>query len=118
MKRSLILLLALALITAACGDDDTPTADDAAALDAAEREWCGYTGSPDTAAQRFDEIFEIGLGLGLGMDALNAQASARRTEFSEQGMTEDEAIAAVFDELLEAETYIEACREAYAFYNS
>jgi hypothetical protein len=118
MQRSLILTLSLALVlvVGACSNDETADADPV--LTQEQREWCGYTGSPDTAAQRFDQIFEIGLGLGLGMDALNAQASARRTEFSEQGMSDEEAIASVFDELLESPDYIAACQEAHAFYNS
>jgi hypothetical protein len=112
MKRSLILVLVIALVVIACGDDETT----AGTLTAAEREWCGFDAADDEAAMRFDQIFEAGLGLGLPMDALNAQAAALRTQYAEQGMSDDEAVRAVSDDLLREEAYISACQAAYATY--
>jgi hypothetical protein len=112
MKRSVPFLLALALTAAACGGD--ATADTDGGLTDAERAWCAFDGASPDAALRFDQIFEAGLVASLPMDALNARASALRSEYAEQGMTDDEAVRAVSADLLEDEVFIEACKVAYA----
>lgn len=112
MTRRIALLLATALVVlTACGDDD---ASDDSALTNEEREWCSLDEASDETAFRFDQIFEAGLALGLPMDALNAQASALRTEYAEEGLDDDEQVKAVSEALLEEPVYIQACRQAYA----
>ena len=103
VRRLAALVLSVAL--AACGNGS--------GLTAAERQWCRFTDDSEESAARFDLIFEAGLALGLNMDGINATASALRDEYEAEGMTSNQAIAAVSDVLLEDETYIEACQAAY-----
>lgn len=113
MKRLTALTLTAVLALAACGGDDTTAAADDSLTDA-ERAWCSFDSTSEEDAFRFDQIFESGLFLGLPMDALNAQASALLEQYMEEGMTEDDAVRAVSDDLLEEEVFIAACKEAYA----
>lgn len=117
MKKLIVALLALSMVVAACGDDDAAAPDDTVSPDspltAAEREWCTLADTSDATALRFDEIFEGGLALGLPMDALNAQAAELRTQYQTDGMSDDEAVAAVGAALLDEPVFQQACKEAY-----
>jgi hypothetical protein len=96
-----------------CSDDGATTADDGS-LTAEEREWCSFADSSEESALRFDVIFEAGLGLGLEMDAMNAQAATISREYVAQGLTLDEAARRTSEQLLEDETFTAACKQAYA----
>ena len=104
VRRLAALVLSVALV--ACGNGS--------GLTTAEREWCRLTDASEESATRFDLIFEAGLALGLNMDGINATATALRDEYESEGMTSDQAIAKVSEDLLDDETYIEACQAAYA----
>ena len=77
------------------------------------RDWCRFTGSTDEDADRFDLIFEAGLSLELNMDVVNAAAAGLRTEYESQGMSPDESVQAVSDDLLEYDSFVAACRLAF-----
>lgn len=124
MKTITIALLLLSVLVSGCGDDaadtttSTSTTDSTAEtiLTAAEVEWCTLGDASDETAFRFDQIFEGGLALGLPMDALNAQASALRTEFETSGMTPEEAVVAVGQALLDEPVFQEACKQAHEMF--
>ena len=105
------LLSLLSILVIACGDDADTT--DAGALTPAEREWCTFPDASDASAQRFDLIFEAGLAGGLSMDAVNARADGRRLELLEQGLSPDEAVRTVSEELFDDPTFVEACALGY-----
>lgn len=109
MRRFTAVLLAASLAIAACGGDDS-------VLTADEREWCSLTDASEESALRFDLIFEAGLYLRLNMDLVNAQADEARAGYQDAGMTPDEAVRAVSDELLDSEDYAAACKVAYSDY--
>lgn len=104
--RRIAPLLTLCSLLVACGGD--------ASLTEAEREWCSYADDSAASAERFDLIFEMGLALGLDMDTVNAHAAGLRAEYEAEGLTASEAIARVSADLLETESYAEACRAAFA----
>jgi hypothetical protein len=118
MKVLSAVILALALLVAACGDDDgttdAPTTTDAAALTAEERAWCTFLDDSPESIARFDAIFETGLSLGLNMDVVNATASGQRTLYLSQGLSEEDAILAASLDLFEFDAFVIACRETYA----
>ena len=109
MRRFSAALLAVSLAFAACGGDDS-------ALTADEREWCRLADATEESAAKFDLIFETGAYLNLDMGAINAYAREARATYEAEGMSPDEAVKAVSDELLENEDYIEACKLAYSDY--
>ena len=111
--KALAALLVLCSVLVSCGDDATLTTEDGP-LTSAEREWCTLGDSTEESANRFDLIFEAGLGLGLQMDAVNAQASTINREYLDQGLTVDEAALRTSEQLLDDETFIAACKQAYA----
>jgi len=111
--KALATLLVLCSVLISCGDDESSTLEDGP-LTANEREWCSFTDSSEESALRFDVIFEAGLGLGLEMDAMNAQAATISREYVAQGLTLDEAARRTSEQLLEDETFIAACKQAYA----
>jgi hypothetical protein len=88
------------------------------ALSSAEHEWCSFTGENEADARRFDQIFEAGLELQLNMDAINARAAGLRREYETAGMSPDEAVRAVSNELLEDPDFRAACAAAYARFES
>ena len=104
--KALASLICFCLLLVACGDDG--------ALSSAEREWCSFPDASEDSAVKFDIIFEAGLGLGLQMDALNAQAAVMTEENVATGMSVDEAARAVSDDLLEMDDYISSCQTAFA----
>ena len=112
MKRAVALLGLLSILVTACGDDAGDGAD--GTLTAAQREWCTFSDASEENAARFDLIFEAGLAGGVEMDAINAQADGRRLELLEQGLSPDEAVAQVSQELFDNEDFVEACALAYA----
>lgn len=131
-RRLSILAAAAALLLVGCGSDErTPglelddlqrPPDTAAAptttspfdeLTAEARDWCRFTGSTLHDANRFDLIFEAGLRLGLNMDVVNALAGGRRQELEDEGLSADEAVRAVSEELFADPTFVAACVEAY-----
>lgn len=103
--RILSAAIALTIIVTGCSEG---------ALSSAEREWCTFDDSSEESALRFDLIFEAGIILELPMDALNAQAAASLQDYIAEGLTVDEAARRVSDELLETETFVVACKQAYA----
>lgn len=130
--RSLLALgcavLLAAAATTACSSTGSPettielppsivsTGDPVAALTAAEREWCSFTGASEEDALRFDQIFEAGLALDLKMDVVNAFAAGLREEYEAAGMSPDEAVKAVSNEMLVNADFATACKAAYAQY--
>lgn len=106
MKRTAVAAFVVLLAVTGCGDDS--------GLTQAEREWCTFAGYSPEAAERFDLIFETGLALQLNMDQVNATAAALRAQYEGDGMTPDEAVAQVSQDLFEIEAFVEACRAAYA----
>ena len=108
--RTIAFLLALSVAIVACGDDAVGDTE----LTAAEREWCTFEDASEDSALRFDIIFEAGITLELPMDQLNAQAAGLLEEYIAEGMTVDEAARRVSDELLDTETFIVACKQAFA----
>jgi len=81
-----------------------------------QQEWCSFdTRSPEDAL-RFDDIFEAGRQEGLPMSNVNAFASARRSELETQGVTPDEAVRIVSEELLDNLDFRLACIAAYEFW--
>jgi len=111
--KALAVLLVLCSVLVSCGDDGSSTAEDGP-LTAAEREWCSFADSSEESAFRFDIIFEAGLALSLPVDAMNAQAAELNEEYLSQGMTNDEAARRTSEQLLDDETFIAACKQAYA----
>ncbi len=124
--KTLVALVALSFAVTACSSDATDADDsvvgdsvvgndpDATQLSTDEREWCSFAGASEADAERFDRIFDAGLSLGLPMDALNSQAAGLREEYVAEGMSLDEATRRVSEQLLEVETFVAACKEAYA----
>ena len=110
--KALAVLVVLCSVLVSCGDDEPSAAEDGP-LTAEEREWCTLADSTEETARRFDVIFEAGLSLGLPMDAMNAQAAALLEEHMADGMTRDEAVSRVSEDLLQEPTFIEACQAAY-----
>jgi len=80
----------------------------------AEREWCTFSDDSAASAERFDAIFEAGLALQLNMDEVNATAAALRAQYESEGMTPEEAISRVSQDLLDIDAFVEACQAAYA----
>ena len=111
--KTLAALLVVCSVLTSCADDGPSTAEDGP-LNAAEREWCSFVDSSEESALRFDIIFEAGLELGLDVDAMNAQASELNAEYLAQGMALDEAARRTSEQLLDDETFIAACKQAYA----
>jgi hypothetical protein len=112
--KALVALFILCSVLISCGDDGQSTAEDGP-LTAAEREWCNLGDSSEETALRFDVIFQAGLALGLPMDELNAQAAGLLEDYMADGMTRDEAVSRVSDDLLDEPTFIAACQEAFDF---
>lgn len=108
--RRLAGATALCVALAACGGGS--------GLTAGERAWCTFTDDSSATAERFDLIFEVGLRLQLNMDQVNATAASLREQYESEGMTPDEAIARVSDELFEMEAFVDACSAAYAEYGT
>ena len=104
--KSLVLLVSLCLLLVACSDEG--------ALTGAEREWCSIPDASEESALKFDRIFEAGVGLGLQMDVVNAQAARLSDENVTAGMSLDEAARAVSAKLLETDDYVSACQAAFA----
>jgi hypothetical protein len=96
----------VAIVLTACGSGS--------GLTAAERDWCTFSDTSEATAERFDLIFETGLELQLNMDQVNATAATLRAQYESEGMTPDEAIARVSEELFESDAFVEACQAAYA----
>jgi len=113
LMKALAALLVLCSVLISCGEDGSSTPEDGP-LTAAEREWCSFVDSSEESALRFDIIFEAGLALGLPVDAMNAQAAELNDEYLAQGMTNDEAARRTSEQLLDDETFIAACEQAYA----
>lgn len=111
MKRTVPILLAAALLLAACSGDSADDGD--SLLTAAEREWCSFGDSTEESAMHFDVIFEAGLALNLNMDLVNISATEARAKYEAEGMSPDEAIRAVSDDMANDETFAQACRLAY-----
>jgi len=80
------------------------------------RDWCRLTAADEASADRFDLIFEAGLNLRLNMDAVNATAGGKRFEYEEAGMSPDEAVRAVSDDLFDLPAFVEACQAAFETY--
>jgi hypothetical protein len=112
--RTIIALILLTLVVVACGDDAGDGSESQGTqLTAEEREWCSFEDGSEASALRFDLIFEAGLGLRLPMDAMNAQAAGALDEFIGEGLSFDEATRRVSALLLEEETFVMACKQAY-----
>lgn len=107
LMKALAALLVLCSLLVSCGDDGPLTAE--------EREWCSFGDSSEQSALRFDVIFQAGLGLELPMDEMNAQAAGLVEEYMADGMTRDEAVSRVSDDLLQEETFVAACKAAFEF---
>jgi hypothetical protein len=105
MRRTAALLLAYALVVA-CGGSS--------GLTDAEREWCTFSDDSADTAERFDLIFETGLALQLSMDEINATAAALRAQYESEGMSPEDAIARVSQDLFDIDAFVEACQAAYA----
>ena len=113
--KALTAVLVLSIVVAACGDNSG--GEDGSAntpLTADERDWCSFGDASEESALRFDLIFEAGLQLELPMDAMNAQAAILSDELLAEGLTVDEATRRVSELLLEEETFVMACKQAYA----
>lgn len=108
MKRVLTVFLLASLILPACGGDDDSL------LTAEEREWCSFADATEESAQHFDVIFEAGLALNLDMDLINISASEARDKYEAEGMSPDEAVRAVSDDMANDETFAAACKLAYS----
>jgi hypothetical protein len=134
MKPVSSALLVCLLAVSACSDEaadsnpssttgpSTPTSqttlvDYAASLTEEEIEWCTFPDSSEASADRFDQIFQAGLNLGLEMDSLNAIAQASLDDLMAQGMARDEATAAVSQDLFGYEAFTLACHEAFVVAN-
>jgi hypothetical protein len=91
----------------ACGGDDS-------LLTAEEREWCSLGDATEESAYKFDVIFEAGLALRLNMDMVNVFATEARAGYEAEGMSADEAIRAVSDDLAMNKDFAAACKLAYA----
>ena len=113
LMKAIAALVVLSSILVACGDDDQSTPDNA--LAAEERDWCTLKDGTEESALRFDDIFEAGLLLDLPMDEVNARAVGLLAEYEAQGMSTDEAVRAVSEDLLKDEDFVTACKDAYAF---
>lgn len=107
----MVLILA-SLVLPACGGDDS--GEDDALLTAAEREWCSFNDASEESADRFDVIFEAGLALDLNMDLINISAIEARAEYEAEGMSPDEAVSAVSDDMANDATFATACKRAYS----
>ena len=105
LMKALAALLIICSVSVSCSDDGPLTAE--------EREWCSLGDSSEETASRFDVIFEAGLHLELPMDAMNAQAAGLLEEYMADGMTRDEAVSRISDDLLQEPTFIEACQAAF-----
>lgn len=112
MRKALSVLLAMALLLAACGGDNA--ADEDSLLTAAEREWCNFADASEESAQRFDLIFEAGLALDLNMDLVNFFASEARDKYEAEGLDADAAVRAVSDDMAKNPDFAAACKLAYA----
>lgn len=111
MRRVLTALIVASLILPACGGDDA--AEDNSLLTAAEREWCSLDDATEASALHFDVIFEAGLALELNMDLVNISAAEARAKYEAEGMTPDEAVRAISDDMMNDETFAAACKLAY-----
>lgn len=103
--KGIALLVATCLVVTACSDGSGLTAE--------QRAWCHLPDASESTALKFDVIFEAGVFLDLNMDQVNARAAGLREGYLSEGMTEDEAVAAVSEDLLEDEAYTAACQEAF-----
>jgi hypothetical protein len=100
------------LMLPACGGDDA--GEDNSLLTAEEREWCSFGDATEESAQHFDVIFEAGLALELNMDGVNFLAADARAKYEAEGMTPDEAVRAVSDDMANDATFAAACKLAYS----
>ena len=105
MRRTAALFLVLVV---ACGSGSS--------LTDAERAWCTFSDDSADTAERFDLIFEAGLALRLNMDEVNATAAALRAQYESEGMSPDDAIAQVSQNLFDVDAFVGACQAAYAEY--
>ena len=113
--KSLGILVGLLVLLTACagnGEDGGDDGDDGG-LTSEQRTWCTFTGTSESDAFRFDIIFEKGVELRLGMDRINATATALRDEYTAEGMSADDAVRAVSEDLFEIEDFVTACQAAY-----
>lgn len=112
MRRAVAFLALASLMLPACGGEDA--AEDDSLLTAEEREWCSFGDATEESAYRFDVIFEAGLALRLNMDMVNSSATEARANYEADGMSADEAVRAVSDDLTTNEDFVAACKLAYS----
>ena len=108
MRKALVGLLLASMMLPACGGDDNSL------LTAEEREWCSFGDATEESAKHFDVIFEAGLALSLDMDLINISAAEARAKYEAEGMSPDEAVRAVSDDMANDETFAAACQLAFA----
>ena len=108
MRKALVGLLLASMMLPACSGDDNSL------LTAEEREWCSFGDATEESAYRFDLIFETGLALRLDMDMVNIFATEARAAYEAEGMSADEAIRAVSDDLTANSDFVAACKLAYS----
>lgn len=116
MRKTLAVLILACLALPACGGDDAgaDAGEDNSLLTAEEREWCSFKDATEESAERFDVIFEAGLALDLNMDLVNISASEARGKYEAEGMSPDEAVSAVSDDMANDATFAAACKLAYS----